>query len=646
MEKQTPASFAGFRSRRYIFNVLTAGLLLFPLALAQAQAVVATVPVGMNPVAVALNPTTNKIYVANCVFSSEGMWPNGTVTVIDGVTNATTDVQAGVCPSAVAVNPVTNKIYVANSGRDIQPASITVIDGATNTTTTIADQHVAVGGTAVAVNPVTNKIYVPSVEGVIVIDGATNAIITTILANVGIVDMAVDPGRNKVYVSYSHGFFNNSIEIIDGATNTSTMLTDPKAFGPPALALNAVTNKIYVANPGRRRSEFVPPKVGSITVIDGAKRSITNITDPNGPHAVTVNPVTNKIFVVNGNGGVTVMEGATTRFRSVTDPNAGCPARVAVDSGRNKAYIANSCSNNVTVIDDATNSTVTVTDPNSVGPGAIAVNQATNMVYVVNKGSGNVTVIDEAMSPPKLAITSVVNGGSFLPGIASGTWITLNGSGLSDTTRTWLTSDFNGIQLPTQLDGVSVAVNSLPAYVYSISPTQLTVLAPDDPASGPVPVRVTSPRGTTGIMADKETFSLAFFQFLPTKYAAAEHANGTYLGKPGLIPGKVTTPARPGETIVLFGTGFGPTNLALPTGLLVAEAAPLANPVTILIGGKQAKISFAGLSASGLDQFNVTVPADLPNGDQSLLAEIFLVQSQAGMFILQSQAGIFITVQK
>ena len=55
----------------------------------------------------------------------------------------------------MAVNPVTNKIYVANG----TSSNVTVIDGATN-----IDHH---GGGrrptpyAVAVNPVTNKIFLP-----------------------------------------------------------------------------------------------------------------------------------------------------------------------------------------------------------------------------------------------------------------------------------------------------------------------------------------------------------------------------------------------------------------------------------------------------------------------------------------------------
>ena len=77
----------------------------------------------------AVNPVTNKIYVANT--------DSNNVTVIDGATNATTTVAAGAHPCAVAVNPVTNKIYVANHGSN----NVTVIDGATNDTTTVAVRH-------------------------------------------------------------------------------------------------------------------------------------------------------------------------------------------------------------------------------------------------------------------------------------------------------------------------------------------------------------------------------------------------------------------------------------------------------------------------------------------------------------------------
>jgi YVTN family beta-propeller protein len=82
---------------------------------------------------------------------AETVLPALSAPVIDGATNLTTTVTAGTEPYAVAINPVTNKVYVANYGS----AYVTVIDGATNTTITIT---AGISPTAVAVNPVTDKI--------------------------------------------------------------------------------------------------------------------------------------------------------------------------------------------------------------------------------------------------------------------------------------------------------------------------------------------------------------------------------------------------------------------------------------------------------------------------------------------------------
>jgi YVTN family beta-propeller protein len=93
---------------------------------AHAQTVTTTVKAGTTPYSVAVNPVTNKIYVAN----SNG----NNVTVIDGADNSTTTVNAGIDPSSVAVNPVTNKVYVANANS----SNVTVIDGAANSTATVS----------------------------------------------------------------------------------------------------------------------------------------------------------------------------------------------------------------------------------------------------------------------------------------------------------------------------------------------------------------------------------------------------------------------------------------------------------------------------------------------------------------------------
>ena len=87
-------------------------------------AVTATIGVGSDPFGVAVNPTTNVVYVTNGSGNS--------VSVINGATNTVTATIDVGDPGAVAVNPTTNVVYVANFSDN----SISVIYGATNTVTT------------------------------------------------------------------------------------------------------------------------------------------------------------------------------------------------------------------------------------------------------------------------------------------------------------------------------------------------------------------------------------------------------------------------------------------------------------------------------------------------------------------------------
>jgi uncharacterized protein (TIGR03437 family) len=239
-----------------------------------------------------------------------------------------------------------------------------------------------------------------------------------------------------------------------------------------------------------------------------------------------------------------------------------------------------------------------------------------------------------AGSPPVINVNGVSNAASLQPGFTPASWIAVQGTHLAQTTRTWHTSDFVGNLLPTQLDGVSVWVNGKPGYIYYVSPTLVNLLAPDDTAIGPVQVQVANAQGTSGMSAANETqFTPAFFQFSP-KYPAAAHLNGVLVGPAGLIPGANFAPAKPGETIELYGTGFGPTNPPLPADEIVTKAAPLVNGVTVTIGGETAKVKFAGLVFPGEQLINVTLPADLPDGDIPLMATVGGVPTQAGVFIL------------
>lgn len=239
---------------------------------------------------------------------------------------------------------------------------------------------------------------------------------------------------------------------------------------------------------------------------------------------------------------------------------------------------------------------------------------------------------------PAITQNGVVNGASFQPGITPGSWISILGSNLATNTRIWDSQkEIVDGKLPASLDGTSVTVNGKDAAVYFISPTQINVQAPADDNTGNVSVVVKSAAGQSDPMTVvMQQFSPAFFLFDPQnrKYLAVVATDGSFIGPNALFGSAVNTrPAKPGELVLLFGTGFGATSPAVPTGQVFNGAAKLANPITITIGGSPADIAFAGMSAAGLYQFNVTVPANLSAGDQPVVASIGGVQSQSTAFI-------------
>lgn len=233
------------------------------------------------------------------------------------------------------------------------------------------------------------------------------------------------------------------------------------------------------------------------------------------------------------------------------------------------------------------------------------------------------------------SITGVVNGASFLPQFVAGSWVTIQGTNLSATTRPWSASDFVNGALPIQLDNVSASINGKAAYIYYVSPKQLNVLAPDDPATGPVAAQVTNSAGVSNTFtANKAALSPALFLFT-SPYPAAVHSDGTYVGPPQLIAGATTTPAKPNEIILLFGTGFGPTNPIITTGFVFTNPAPLAAGVTATVGGMPANVQ-GFLISPGLYQFNLTVP-NLPDGDAPLAIAIGGLSTQDGLLLNVAQ---------
>jgi uncharacterized protein (TIGR03437 family) len=240
-------------------------------------------------------------------------------------------------------------------------------------------------------------------------------------------------------------------------------------------------------------------------------------------------------------------------------------------------------------------------------------------------------------SPDTPAIAStggVLNGASFQPGIAPDSWITISGTNLSSTTDTWNNAIVNGA-LPTTLDGVSVMVGDQAAYIEYISATQINALAPSVPA-GSVPVTVTNASGTSqAVMAQLSAEQPAFFQW--GTYAVATRQDFSLAVKNGTFAGTTTVPAKPGDVIILWGTGFGPTSPSAPAGAETPSTTTYntATAVSVTVGGKPATVYGAALAPgyAGLYQIAIQIPASLTNGDYAVVATINGAQSPSTTLI-------------
>jgi uncharacterized protein (TIGR03437 family) len=109
-----------------------------------------------------------------------------------------------------------------------------------------------------------------------------------------------------------------------------------------------------------------------------------------------------------------------------------------------------------------------------------------------------------------------------------------------------------------------------------------------------------------------------------TGYGAIQNATDNSLPMPeGAIPGVPTHPAKPGDILVIYAIGLGPTSPAVATGAPAPAAEPLARLTTIPevsfgvgLFGATVQPSFAGLTPmyAGLYQLNVAIPPDTPKG--------------------------------
>jgi uncharacterized protein (TIGR03437 family) len=190
-----------------------------------------------------------------------------------------------------------------------------------------------------------------------------------------------------------------------------------------------------------------------------------------------------------------------------------------------------------------------------------------------------------------------------------------------------------------------VTIGGQPAFISYISPSQINAQVPSNIGTGAQPLVITTANGLSATYAvtvkseQPGILTTPAFLIKGNQYAVAVFSDGvTYVLPTGAIPGVPSRPAKAGDTITLYGIGFGLTTPNIPAGQIVQTGSSLMLPVTVTVGSQKATVPYAGLAPGivGLYQFNVVVPT-IPNG--TTVSTITINQGAAG------QASLSLAVQ-
>lgn len=564
--------------------------------------------------------------------------------VFSGDSGAATSAQLAT-PSGVTVDTSGN-IYIADTGNQrIRKVSHGVI-------TTVAG-----GGTAQGDNGPATSALLASPVGVAV-DLAGNIYIADSLAN------RVRKVSNGVITTVAGtgtaGFSG------DGGSAVSAQL-----FNPAGVAVDGSGN-LYIADAYNNRIRQVSALTGVITTVAGngvlapsngipGGRGYGGFSGDGGP-AINAQLSTPNSIAVDASGSFYFCDADNNRVRRVaggtvntvagtgTDINnsgglggfsgdgglavnaqlATCEG-VALDGSGNLFIAANQ---RIREVSRGLITTIAGGGTALIGDNGPAVGAALTPAGVSVDAAGNIYIADylnsrvrelTAGTGPHINANGIVSIYSPLPVIQSGSWVSIYGTELAAATKVW-NNDF-----PLSLGGTTVNIDDKPAALWVVSPTQINLQVPDDATTGTVSVSVTTQAGSVTSIVTMDSQAPSLSLLTDNKHVAAQIAipNGVDLAGPSNTFSYATRPVKAGETLILYGVGFGATSPVVLSGKPFSGSAPTVNPVTVTIGGVDAKVTYSGIVLAGLYQINVTVPA-VPAGDQPVVAKVNGAQTTPG----------------
>jgi uncharacterized protein (TIGR03437 family) len=483
--------------------------------------------------------------------------------------------------------------------------------------------------------------------------------------------LVVDQLNNRIRKIASNGTITTVVGTgLPGYAGDGGPATAAQLKVPSGIALDSAGN-MYIADEGNAVVRRVTAQ-GLITTIAG-NGTLTPSSGDGGPAtAAQLDPFS---LALDAAGNVYVTDSFNDHVRLLT-PQTVTPASMSAVSGNGQSATVETGlpAPLVVKVADGTGAGVAgVLVTFNVSPQgaaivtpspALTLNDGTVTAMVtLGENAGPVTITASAYALPSVTFT-VTALGSNSPSISSGgitsaglsnppvkslspnAIVTVFGTNFAPAGTAQQSGLVNG-QLPTNFDGVCVEFATVRAPIFGVYANQVNVQVPAV-TPGNVPVQVITDCDTPQAVASPPVSATAqatapeFFYFTTSSsgadpIAAIDAVTGGYIGAAGLISGGTFTPAKPGEYLTLFATGFGATNPSFAPGVLPSGNAPVTAAVSITLGGvtlDPSQILYVGLSQyAGLYQVNLQVPAGVPDGNQPVVITVGGVASPADAFI-------------
>jgi uncharacterized protein (TIGR03437 family) len=236
-------------------------------------------------------------------------------------------------------------------------------------------------------------------------------------------------------------------------------------------------------------------------------------------------------------------------------------------------------------------------------------------------GSGTLSTSGGTTTAPP-TITSVTDGASYTANVAQGSFFTVWGSSLAPSS-----SGLTNFPRPVSVGGVKVTFTPVAGgagtdtYLIYVGTGQINALLPSTVPVGSYNVTVTNGTVSSPFLTQVVASKVGLFTQDQSGTGLAvvfnyisQSENDVNRLTTGNYNGSLSSPAKPGQTLIAWGTGIGPYQAGDNTAGISHDFST-SETITAIVGGVSIPVAFAGLNGyAGEDQINFTLPANVPTG--------------------------------